>query len=459
MGRDLMEGFSRLKKKYGSIFGLWLGPERAVIISDFDIIQDIFNKYEASDRLVNKGGILARRGHSFGSTPGVLFSNGSTWIELRRTSLHTLRDLGFGKNSLEEIIEEEIDNLTHHIDAHCLNTPVDVRRFFNIAVLASLWRIVSGECLKIGDPKLEKLVKTVTELIAEVGNPLLGVTMNNLWLFKLVNKLGMVNFLRGMGQLLDFNTEVVKKHQNQIMDGDNPLTFTEAMLHKIQTTTDENHPLFGDRGQLNVLNVLVDFFLAGSDTSSVTLNWAMLYMILNPGVQEKVRDELSQSSSSFFHKKMSDRSQTPYTEAVIHEIQRKGNILPLAVFHTSAQDMAVDRYFVPKGTIMISFIGEIMNDPAHFPNPSKFDPERYLFKDEKGSVKFQPHPRVVPFGIGKRRCLGEVLARTTLYKFFTALVQKYDIVSGQSEPIEDKAEIGFTKSPVHYKVIFKPRSN
>ena len=87
--------------------------------------------------------------------PGVLFSSGKTWTELRRTSLHILRDFGLGKDSFEDIIEEEVDNLTNYIDQNFLNQPVDVSRLFNIAVLASLWRVISGDNLKIGDPKLE----------------------------------------------------------------------------------------------------------------------------------------------------------------------------------------------------------------------------------------------------------------------------------------------------------------
>ena len=74
---------------------------------------------------------------------------------------------------------------------------------------------------------------------------------------------------------------------------------------------------------------------AGSDTTSNTLNWAMLYMAQNPDVLKRVQRELDTQASTTGTKvrKMNDRRNTPYTEATLHEIQRKGNILPMAVFH------------------------------------------------------------------------------------------------------------------------------
>ena len=101
---------------------------------------------------------MVRHGLSLGGPPGVIFSNGSTWTEVRRTSLHILKDFGFGKYAMEEDIEEDLDNLILHIKTNCLNTPLDVSHFFNNTVLSSLWRIITGESLRVGDSKLNKLI-------------------------------------------------------------------------------------------------------------------------------------------------------------------------------------------------------------------------------------------------------------------------------------------------------------
>ena len=146
-------------------------------------------------------------------------------------------------------------------------------------------------------------------------------------------------------------------------------------MHKIQETSDTNSPFYGDTGELNLYSVLLDLFVAGSDTTAVTLNWAMLFMIQNPIIQTKVRQELKENIGTG-KLKMNDKSKIPYTEAVIHEIQRRGNIGPLAIFHQTTTNVDIGCFSVPPETVIIPFIGDIMNDPDHFSEPSKFKPER-----------------------------------------------------------------------------------
>ena len=150
---------------------------------------------------------------------------------------------------------------------------------------------------------------------------------------------------------------------------------TEAFLHKIQETSDKNSPFYGDTGELNLYSVLLDLFVAGSDTTAVTLDWAMLFMIQYPVIQSKVRQELKENIATS-KLKFNEKSKIPYTEAVIHEIQRRGNIAPLALIHQTTNNVDIGPYSVPPKTRIIPLIGEILNDPEHFPEPSMFKPER-----------------------------------------------------------------------------------
>ena len=116
---------------------------------------------------------------SHGDSPGVAFSSGNTWIESRRASLHILRDFGYGKNTMKEMIDGEANNLIQHIEDQWINIPLEVSKFFNISVLSSLWRMISGESLKINDPKLTKLCKLVQIAIAETGDPIFIVSQKS----------------------------------------------------------------------------------------------------------------------------------------------------------------------------------------------------------------------------------------------------------------------------------------
>ena len=394
-----------------------------------------------------------RGGLSAGGIPGIIFANGITWVENRRTSLHILRNFGFGKNIMEEMIDDEVNKLLQFVDDQWIDTPLDVSRFFSITVLASLWRIISGESLQMDDPKLIDLLKKSNLMVEEVGKPSVAITINYPLAFKFLNNMGIIVVLKCIHEVVQYCKEQIESCKAQEIDGANPLTFTEAMLHKIQTTSDVTNPLHGETGELNLLNVLIDFFFAGSDTTSNTLNWAMLFMITHPDVQTKVREELLTKVGTN-RVEMSDRELTPYTEAVIHEISRKGNILPMSVFHKTNTALTIGNFRIPSNASIIPMIGEIMHDPEHFPNPMDFNPERYLITMDDGTLKFTPHPRVVPFGLGKRRCLGENLARMTLYKFFTAIIQKYQIVSGQDEPLSETPNGGFVQAPFPYKLKF-----
>ncbi len=376
---------------------------------------------------------------------------------MRRFSLHTLRDFGFGKQALEDIVDEEVEDLIEDINTKLTNKSSDVREFFNLYAVGGLWRIVSGERVKKDDDRLKFLVHKIRVLAKEQNNPLVNMTMNHPNAFLLAHKLGLVAMLEGFWSLRSYCRKIIDGHSDSEVDL-NALDFTEAFMKRIQETSDPQDPFYGDCGDNNLENVLADFFIAGSDTTANALNWAMVFMILNPDIQEKVHLELVQTFGKTGKVTMKDRHLTPYTEAVLHEVTRRGNILPMAVWHctTKEQDVKYKGFRFPPKTGLIPLIGDVMHDPEHFSNPYEFNPDRYL-SENNGTWTFNPHPRVIPFGVGKRRCLGEALARVQLYKFFAGIMMNFQVASGQIDPISVKPEPGFVQAPCCYKLVFKPR--
>ena len=112
-----------------------------------------------------------------------------------------------------------------------------------------------------------------------------------------------------------------------------------------------------------------------------------------------------------------------YTNAVLQESFRIVSFAYTGVPHHALADVEVGEYVIPKGATVMPSLMHVMLDPEYFPNPNTFNPDRFI--DENGIFKHDE--RVIPFGIGKRYCLGQALAEKEFFLFFTGILQKFDI--------------------------------
>ncbi len=459
LGSKLIDGFDHLRQQYGDIYGLYLGPNRSVIVSNFDLIQEVGAhpafQYRQTLMAVNgMRGDWVKTGNNEKCVGGIILSNGITWSEQRRFALHTLRDLGFGKSSMEDMIVEEVQELCKELEKKA-DKPIDVKNSFNLAVLNSLWTIATNKRLDYDDAQMTELVVMTDEFFKELGNP----TNMMLFMYPITAKIAeAVNVLVGpktSKKILELFSRVVSDHE-ATFEEDNLRDFTDHYLKemRLKSASDEGSSFKGEDGRTNLVNCLFDFFIAGAETTSTTLNWAMLYLIMHPDVQSKVQEELDEVTGRGRLPTLDDRESTPYTEAVIHELQRCVNLVPFSVVHKASEDAILGgKYFIPKATEIYSYLDPVMNDPKEFPNPHVFDPTRHI-KDGK----FQAHPMIVPFGVGRRRCMGEPLARMSLYLFLTGILSNFNLakVSEDDKPSLERV-FGATMSPHPYELRFIPR--
>ncbi|CAG04833.1 unnamed protein product [Tetraodon nigroviridis] len=141
----------------------------------------------------------------------------------------------------------------------------------------------------------------------------------------------------------------------------------------------------------------LDLLTAGTVTTTTTLHWGLLYMIYYPHIQEKVHAEISAVIGSSRDPSITDRENMPYTNAVIHEIQRMANIIPLNVVRVASKDTMVGNYTIPKGTIIMATLDSVLNDESMWETPHTFNPQHFLDQDGK----FRKREAFLPFSAGE----------------------------------------------------------
>ncbi|XP_031824875.1 cytochrome P450 2J2 isoform X2 [Sarcophilus harrisii] len=212
---------------------------------------------------------------------------------------------------------------------------------------------------------------------------------------------------------------------------------------------DNIHYSFSEK---NLVFCTLDLFFAGTETTSTTLRWALLYMALYPEIQGKIQEEIDRVIGQSRQPTMADKENMPYTNAAVHEVQRMGDILPFNVPRMAAFDTTLAGYHVPKGTIVLINLTALHRDPKEWATPETFNPEHFL---ENG--QFKKRESFLPFSMGKRVCLGEQLARAELFIFFTSLLQKFTVQPPPNTQLSLDFRFGLTISPVPYKICAIPR--
>uniref|UniRef100_F7BVA3 Cytochrome P450 n=1 Tax=Monodelphis domestica TaxID=13616 RepID=F7BVA3_MONDO len=171
--------------------------------------------------------------------------------------------------------------------------------------------------------------------------------------------------------------------------------------------------------------------------------------------KEKVQDEIDQVIGKDRTPEIKDRAKMPYTEAVIYEIQRFSDLLPLGVPHCVTQDTSFRGYLIPKGTEVYPLLSTVLHDPKYFKKPYDFDPNHFL--DAQGSLK--KNEAFIPFSSGKRICLGEGIARMELFLFLTTILQNFSLRSSMVPADIDLTprESGVGNVPPTFQIQFLPR--
>uniref|UniRef100_A0A2K5XEA0 Cytochrome P450 family 2 subfamily D member 6 n=1 Tax=Mandrillus leucophaeus TaxID=9568 RepID=A0A2K5XEA0_MANLE len=241
--------------------------------------------------------------------------------------------------------------------------------------------------------------------------------------------------LRSQKAFLTQLDELLTEHRMTWDPAQPPRDLTDAFLAEMEKAKRNPESSFNEE---NLRMVVADLFSAGMVTTSTTLAWGLLLMILHPDVQResswgRVQQEIDDVIGQVRRPEMRDQAHMPYTTAVIHEVQRFGDIVPLNMPHMTSRDIEVQGFLIPKvGDDALHQPVIVLKDEAVWEKPFRFHPEHFL--DAQGH--FVKPEAFLPFSAGRRACLGEPLARMELFLFFTCLLQRFSfsVPAGQPRP-------------------------
>ncbi|XP_058527069.1 cytochrome P450 2C18-like [Ochotona princeps] len=431
-------------KAYGPVFTLYFGTKPTVILHGYEAVKEA---------LVDRGEEFAGRGsipllERINKGLGIGMSNGKTWKELRRFSLMTLRNFGMGKRSIEDRVQEEARCLVEEL-RKTNASPCDPAFILGCAPCNVICSVIFQKRFEYSDQKFIHFLKLLHETISIMSSPWVQVCNNFPALIDYFpgshNKV-----LHNMYCIHNFIAEKIKEHQ-QSLDVNNPRDLIDCFLIKMEQ---EKHNPQSEFTLESLKITSADLFSAGTETTSTTLRYGLLLLLKHPEVAVKLQQEIERVIGRHRSPCMQDRSHMPYTDAVIHEIQRFIDLIPTNLPHAVTQDIKYRNYFIPKGTTILTSLTSVLHDDKEFPNPERFDPGHFL--DKNGNFKKSDY--FMPFSTGKRVCAGEGLARMELFLFLTTILQNFKL-----KPLDDPKDInitpvvkGFASIPPKYQLCFIP---
>ncbi|XP_041745510.1 cytochrome P450 2J4-like isoform X2 [Coregonus clupeaformis] len=336
--KDRIGSFKKFVETYGDVTTLDLGGgNRCVLLSGLRGFKEAF--VEQSDTFTDRPSYPLNDRLSRGL--GLISSNGHMWRQQRRFALSTLKYFGVGKKTLETAILQESHFLCESYLAE-RGLPFNPEVVTNNAVANIVCTLVFGHRFKYNDHHFHHMLKCsedVFQLPATFWGSMYNQFPTLLHYLPGRHQSAFIN----LGTIKQFIREEVEEHKED-RNPSNPRDYIDCYLEEIEKNQD------GAAGftEENLLYCVVDLFGAGTETTSKSLRWAMLYMAKYPDIQEKVQVEIDEVIGSARQPSMDDRAEMPYTYAVIHEIQRFGNIVPFTPPRVASKDTTVAGYLVPK---------------------------------------------------------------------------------------------------------------
>ena len=419
---DQFDVLLSLPAQFGEVISFYAGGMYNVFMTGLETTRDVMSQKAANGRFAGS----AQLELSAGRRRGLIVAEGERWRKHSSFVRSTLAEM-LRSGELERLILTEVNELVSEVAA--ARAPVPVKSLFRWRYLNLCWSIITGQRLPTSE------ARRLTELFT-----LQMAALQNTWVD---NRLLRALFPErsGFAAVLRYKEAVRSAFAAAVRNGGGG-TFV-AKMRAVQ-----GDPLWRPETDEDLVMFFFDFMNAGCETTSSFCEWALVYLLRDPDMQRRLRREVAALPSPL---SLAHRPQAPLLRAFEAEVMRRSSLTPAGVPHRALDDLQVGDFRVPAGTTLRYDIIGLHWDPALWPDPKGFNPDRFL----RGGA-FVNSENLVPYGIGLRRCTGEEFAEAYHFLMLASVLREMTIVmpTGAPPPSED-ATIGLVRMCRSFDVIFE----
>ncbi|XP_004232064.1 geraniol 8-hydroxylase-like [Solanum lycopersicum] len=440
VGDQPHKSLARLAQIYGPMMSLRMGQITTVVISSSAVAKQVLQKQDLafSSRTIPDA-ICANNHHQFSV---VFLPAASRWRSLRKI----LNSNMFSSNKLDATQHLRSQRMQDFIGycSKCSQTGESVN--IGKAAFETMVNLLSNTIFSkdVVDPYAnsgKEFKDVIRSVLEESGKP------NFADYFPLLKRIDPQGIRRRTGKhfdkllhhimkgLIDERLEKRRKSQNG-----SRTDFLQVMLN-----TSEEDPQAIDRDHIQ--HLCLDLFVAGTDTTSSTLEWAMVEVMRKPYIMNKARSELADVIGKGTIIEEVDIARLPYLQCIVKETLRMHPPVPFLIRKVD-QDVEACGYFVPKDSQVLVNVWSIGRDPATWEDPLTFKPERFWnLKMGVLGLDFE----LIPFGAGRRICPGLTMATTILSTMLGSLLNSFDWkaegeIAAEDLDVEEKFGITLARS-------------
>uniref|UniRef100_A0A803LNK2 Cytochrome P450 n=2 Tax=Chenopodium quinoa TaxID=63459 RepID=A0A803LNK2_CHEQI len=448
--RTIARTLGAMADECGPIFSLRLGQQRAVVLTSWEIVKDCLlnnDAVTATRPTMALSKYLAYNYASFAISP-----YGKYWRDMRKIATVEL----FSLKRLEKMKHarvSEINSCIKHLFKECREISVSDSKYqsgrislckwiectsFNIAIRMIVGKTFSPQSYEESSTFASRFKKLIGKATYVAG---VAVPSDFIPSIEWMDVMGYIGFMKDIhkeidmiiGHWLDEHIQRRKDYQGSYEDVD----FMDVMLSNLA----EGTIISGYTRETVIKATALILLLTGSESTSITLIWAISLLLNHPKALKAAQEEIDQQVGKQRWVEESDIPSLPYLQVIIKETLRMYPPSPLAGPREVLEDCHIGGHLVSKGTRVIVDIWKVHRDPRVWAGPDEFRPERFF--DEHINIDFRGQSyEYIPFSAGRRACPGMNFGLLVVQLSLARLVQGFDLRTEGGAPVDMSEGLG-----------------